>query len=187
MNSAELEELLAQARLNTYRVHGDVRGADCVLAFSFGYIQAEAGIAPGLSNDDLAHYIERALPGLPVIAQFDVADALGQRSAELIIRRHRTEGAYLDSQEVARQAKDHMQARGWKSVVVATHPAMEARNDALCTAMGLKTVAPAGLEVIRYDPGSEQDWTRDPASWWKREAGVIVSINELGLLQRPHS
>jgi len=74
-----------------------------------------------------------------------------------------------------------MKKRGWKSAVIITHPAMEARNDALCTRLEIITIAPRGLE-IQYDPESVQPWTRNQSAWWERESEVIDKCLEEGWL-----
>jgi hypothetical protein len=50
---------------------------------------------------------------------------------------------------------------------------MEARNDAICKALGIIAVTPAGLEEVEYDQNSAQPWTRDMGSWCTREDKAI--------------
>lgn len=173
MNSPDLAILREQAKLNTYTVHGNVDDADCVIGFSFGYLGVDAYEQPGKSNRQLAAFIEEHLSALPLIVQFEINDALKAAPATHVISKSRQEGEYLNSREIAEQAFILMQKHGWHNAVIVTHPAMEARNDALCSKLGMITITPPGLESIEYDPDSAQPWTRDKESWWKREQGVI--------------
>lgn len=168
-----IDELRAHAKENTYAVHGDIQDVDCVLGFSFGYIDTESGIRPGKSNQQLAEYINATYPTTPLILQFEINDALTSRTAEYVIHESRQPGQYLDSREIALQALEIMKNRKWNTVAVVTHPAMMARNDALCTKLGMNTVALSGLEHIDYDVDSAQPWTRDKISWWQREEKVL--------------
>ena len=187
MTTEELAELKDLARANHYKIHGDPVTADCILAFSFGYIQSGEKILPGKSNIQIAEYIQHQLPSIPLIAQFEIADALQSRAVELVIREHRTPGKYLGSGEIAAQAFEYMKSKGWKSAVIVTHPALEARNDYACTALGITTIAPAGLDTIEYDEESSQPWTRTPTEWWAREEGIIDTCHKNEWLKKPIS
>ena len=185
MTLYEFEELKKLDKENDYRAHGDVRDADFILAFSFGCRIKNGKIAPGISNEQLADFIEKELPDIPVIAQFEIAETFKARQPALAIREHREKGKYLGSDEVLNQALDYIRDKGWKKAIIVTHPAMEARNDYACTAFGLSTIAPPGLEKIAYDPQSEQEWTRNPESWWKREESVLDYAFKQGWLEKP--
>lgn len=187
MNTTELTELKNFARRNSYHVHGDPHKADCVIAFSFGFIQQEKKILPGKSNVQLARFIEQRFPGMPLIAQSEIADALQKSTAVLTITSHRTPGKYLDSGEVAAQAVEYMKTKGWTQAIIITHPALEARNDYVCVAIGMETIAPSGLDTIEYDELSAQLWTRNAKAWWTREEGVIDLCNQNGWLKKPSS
>lgn len=185
MTTEELVELKKLAQTNQYMVHGNPKTADCILTFSFGYIRTGEKILPGKSNAQIAEFIEGKLPNIPLIAQFEIADALRTRTAELVISKHRTPGKYLDSGEVAGQAFVYMKTKGWESAIIVTHPALVARNDYACTAIGIETIAPSGLERIEYDSASAQEWTRDAASWWGREEAVIDLCFQNGWIAKP--
>src|SRR5688572_18173743 len=101
MNSHEIAALKRHAMNNTYTPHGDIQEADCVIGFSFGYVENEGKIKPGKSNIQLAAYIERYLPGVPLIVQFEISDALRECKADLVIRESRHKGEYLHSREIA--------------------------------------------------------------------------------------
>ncbi len=154
MNQHDFLELKELDRTNKYIVHGDVKDADCILGFSFGYRKNDHGLLPGLANDKLAQFIENTLSPLPLILQFEIADVLSTLKPELVIREHREKGQYLDSREVALQALEYMKVKNWTTAIIVTHSALEARNDYLCTALGIKTIAPLGLEEIPYESQS---------------------------------
>jgi len=168
-----VKDVIRHGKANTYIAHGNDEAADCVLGFSFGYIDGESGPLPGKSNEQLARFIERRFPTTPLILQFEIVDALKIRTPDMIIRESRNKGEYLNSYEIALQALDFMKQKGWNKIAVVTHPAMEARNDAMCAKLGMTTIAPTGLEAIEYDPDSAQSWTRNPKSWWQREEKII--------------
>ncbi len=72
MTEPEIDALNRYAKTNTYVAHGDVKAADCVIGFSFGYRDKENGISPGKSNEQLAAFIESSLPESPLILQFEI-------------------------------------------------------------------------------------------------------------------
>lgn len=181
MDSSKIEILRDNAKANMYTPHGNVTDADCVIGFSFGYRETKLGIEPGISNYQIASYIENNLRDLPLILQFEINNALVKRKSELVIRESRQKGEYLHSREIAEQAYIFMNQKGWKSAVIVTHQAMEARNDALCAKLGITTIAPEGL-IIDYDPESVQPWTRNQDAWWQREDKVIAKCIEKGWL-----
>ena len=185
LDQDELTELKELARTNTYHVHGDPKSADCILAFSFGYIKQNEKNLPGKSNQQIATFIELNLPNIPLIAQFEVADALKATKPVLRITAHRIPGKYLDSGEVAAQAHEFMKLHRWDRAFIVTHPALEARNDYICTALGMETIAPSGLDSIEFDNNSEQEWTRDAQSWWAREQGIIDLCYQNDWLKKP--
>jgi len=86
MNTTQLSDLREHAKNNTYVAHGDIADADCVIGFSFGYRQSESGIKPGVSNQQIAAYIVKNLNELPLILQFEINDALTNKSSDLVIR-----------------------------------------------------------------------------------------------------
>ena len=180
MTNPELLDLKHQAQNNTYTTHGDISEADCVLGFSFGYVDDNGKILPGKSNEQLAQYIDDTFPNKPLILQFEIADAIQKQEPALVIRESRTKGEYLNSIEIAEQALIFMIKNGWKKAAIVTHPAMEARNDAICKELGMITILPPGLDSIEYDVNSVQSWTRDKESWWKREEQVIDKCYEEG-------
>jgi len=173
MNKEKVITLKQQAKENEYIPHGDVSKADCVIGFSFGYRQEKERIIPGKTNEQLARFIENNFSSLPLILQFEINDALQERVTDLIIKESRQKGEYLNSREIALQALEFMEVKRWKSAVIVTHPAMEARNDAICRKLGMMTILPSGLEAIEYDMESAQPWTRNRISWWEREESVI--------------
>ncbi len=177
MKIQDIKELRRQAEANTYEVHGDPVVADCIIGFSFGYaenmVDGKKTVQPGKSNLQLAAFIEANFTRLPLIVQFEIADGLVVTKPALVVKEHRQAGEYLNSREIAEQALEYMRVNNWNTAVIVTHPAMEARNDAICRKLGMETITPAGLESIEYDELSVQAWTRSRAAWWKREKAVI--------------
>jgi hypothetical protein len=181
--SANFEQLTKQAFTGKYHAHGSIKEADCVIGFSFGFRLKNGKIIPGLSNDDLANFIEKHFPDKPYILQFEIADALSKKKKDLfVIRKHRVKGEYLDTSEVALQAIEIMNKHEWHKAAIIAHPFHMPRVDALCQKLGINTIVPDGLSCVRFDPKSEQEWTRDKKTWANREKYVIDFFREKGLI-----
>lgn len=166
-------ELIEQAWTGDYKTKGELAEADCVIGWSFGYRGKGKNITPGLSNEDLANVIVRHYDGLPKILQWEIADAyIEQNKAKahahpiVRIKKHRKRGKYLDTREVAIQAKEAMRQRGWKTAVLLAHPYHLPRVQEVCDQLGIDWVATADLRgAVEFDPQSTQKWTRDSEAW----------------------
>lgn len=185
-----LEELMSRAKSGEYERHGTLDEADCVVGFAFGCLVDGTIVRPGLSNVGLAKFIAVSCSGLPVIAQFELADALEEvagatpNGAERVYRieRHRNKGEYLDTREVALQAQAIMRQHGWTQPAIVAHPGHMPRVDAICRMIGMNTIAPDGLEVVEFDPDSTQEWTRSAAAWGPHEVVAIPNARKRGWL-----
>lgn len=181
MQQATLRDMKNRSSTGNYLVHGTIGGSDCVVAFAFGHRLDKNTITPGLSNQQIAKYISELHIQLPKIMQFEIADAFPDTSQSIYrIVRHRKPGLYLDTREVAEQAKQIMDQHGWKKAIINAHPYHMPRADAVCQKLGIQTVALSGLGAIGFDPDSEQPWTRDAASCSANEANGIdqyVALN----------
>jgi len=174
MRQVSTAQLKIRASTGDYLQHGSASGTDCVIAFAFGYRQVGGHIEPGSSNQQIAGHIIEAYFRLPKIVQHEIADALPPTARAVYrIEQHRQPGEYLDTREVAVQAKDIMDRHGWKKAIIIAHPYHLPLADATCQKLGIATVAPSGLSAIGFDPDSAQDWTRDPAAWTTHEAEAI--------------
>ena len=153
--------------------------ADCIIGFAFGYRKEGEQILPGLSNEDLARIAEQYLSDIPLILQFEIADIYQGKGKVFRIEEHRSEGQYLDTREVAEQALAIMENHGWQSALLLAHPDHLPRVKTVCEKLGIKTVIPTNLEV-RFDPESEQEWTRSKEAWGKREKQVVEYYKKQG-------
>jgi hypothetical protein len=187
-----------QAWTGQYEAHGDPQKADCLIGFSFGYrggraqgaslaAQATARrfwrkhpVSPGLSNEDLAAVAARDFAHLPKIMQFEIADAYGALKAPGArqverIEHHRDPQYYLDSREVAVQARAIMRARGWRRAIILAHPNHIPRLDLICARLGIRTIV-TGVErgAVEFDPRASQKWTRNLQRWRGYEPLVLV-------------
>jgi hypothetical protein len=176
-----LEDLKSRSASGRYEHHGAPAAADCVIGFAFGF-RRRGTVLPGLSNEDLAHFIADNFPSLPKIIQFEIADAAPALEQVFRIEKHRQEAKYLDTREVALQAFELMKRHGWEQAVIVAHPGHMPRADAVCQKIGIATIAPVGLEVVRFDPHSEQAWTRDSRSWAAHEDIAIPDSYKRGWL-----
>jgi hypothetical protein len=175
--SGDYGTLCRQARSGRYAAQGEERAADCVLGLAFGRLGSEPNVRPGVSNVALARYARERFPDLPAILQQEVADAyqlLTPAHQVLRIDRHRQAGRYLDTREVADQARTLMGERGWQVAVLLAQGHHVPRVLRVCTRLGVRAVVPAGLERIPFCPGSSQPWTRSPGAWWRRERLVLL-------------
>jgi hypothetical protein len=169
--------LCLQALSGRYAAPGDGKAADCVLGFAFGRLGREPNVRPGVSNERLAGYARQHFPGLPAILQQEVADAyrlLAPGHPVLSIDHHREVGRYLDTREVAEQARKLMEQHGWQTAVLLAHGHHVPRALRVCTRLGIQVVVPAGLQAIPFCPDSSQPWTRTARAWYRRECLVLL-------------
>lgn len=189
-----------------YEPHGKIEQADCVIGFSFGYrgkasvdgglskqdskngIAKERKVQPGLSNQDLANVAIKSYTKLPKILQFEIADAYmeadgPQQPAIIRIEKHRKRHTYLDTVEVAEQAKIIMEENGWKNAVLLAHPNHMPRADAVCKNLGISTIVTRDeVGTVEFDPLSSQKWTRNIDKWRGYEPLAICFYKLKGYL-----
>lgn len=172
-------KLIEQAWTGDYEIHGDAAKADCVIGFSFGYRGKPGAVMPDLSNEDLASVAIRHYAKLPKIFQFEIADAYNAAkgpAAKTIFRiaKHREDGKYLDTREVAEQAKLEMDKRGWRVAIILAHPYHMPRCDAVCRRLGIETVTPHDVKgAVEFDLQSVQRQTRNLTDWREYEPEAI--------------
>lgn len=170
----DIGELKKQASTGKYLVHGDVSEADCVLGFSFGFVKRGDKVLPGKSNQQIADFATGHFSSLPMIMQSEIADALSKEVRHVYrVEKHKVEGKYLHSREIAVQALNIMKQNGWKKAVILAHSYHLPRVDACCQKTRIDTIAPEGLEIIDFDEFSEQKWTRSAKEWSARESKTI--------------
>jgi hypothetical protein len=175
--SGDYQALCVQAWSGRYTPRGDPRQADCILGFAFGRLGGESKVRPGLSNEQLATIARKHFPCLPAILQWEVADAYppgGPGPLILRIDQHRQPGRYLDTRELAEQARFLMAQRGWKRAVLLAQGHHVPRALRVCRRLGIDTVLPEGLERIAFCPGSSQPWTRSAGAWYRRECLALL-------------
>jgi hypothetical protein len=171
--------LIEEALTGNFTVHDEATIADCVIGFSFGYRGKPGDVQPGLSNEDLAQVAIRHYAKLPKIFQFEIATAYeaaggADNAAIFRITKHHTAGKYLDTREVAVQAKERMDQKGWQTALVLAHPNHTPRADAVCRTLGIHTVVKADVKgAVEFDPRSTQKWTRNLTAWREYEPEAI--------------
>lgn len=162
---------LRRAWTGDYQQSGELSQADCVIGFSFGYRGKGKRIEPGLSNEDLAAVAARHYDHLPKILQWEIADAYLKQVKKptqpiIKITKHRRKGKYLDTQEVAMQAKEAMRQRGYKTAVLLANAYHLPRVQAVCTQLGISWVTTDDLRgAVEFDLRSSQKWTRSRDAW----------------------
>lgn len=171
-----IDDIKARSKSGKYQSHGEISEADCIIGFSFGFRKNGDNIEPGLSNQDMAEIINNVYSALPKVLQFEIADAVQATEKQDDIYRiklHSTPGLYLDTHEVAVQAKAIMEEHGWNKALLVAHPNHVPRVDAICTKLGIDTIVPDTLSAVRFDPESQQDWTRSLENWSNCEPKTI--------------
>jgi hypothetical protein len=178
--------VLLRAMTGGYLPHGNVADADCVVAFSFGFRLGEGAVVePGPINSYLATIIESERGRRPVIAQFEIADALQRQTQHQPYARIGSQSDhYLDTRAVAEKAAAVMRSAGWRCAMVVAHPNHLSRADATMKATGVDTVVRPGIKPL-WDPESEQVWTRNPFVWVPREVLAIAHYAAKGWLLPP--
>ena len=174
--SMSLWRLWKQAIFGNYKPRGDPAAADCVLAFSFGRVEGQAGREPGSSNEDLADFALSAGCGRPLILQGEIADAyLTRTSGNVVFRIEQPWNTrkHFDTRHVAVLAFEVMIAHGWRSALIVAHPNHLPRAEAVCRRLGIVTVVSSGLRSIRFCSNSSQRWTRCRRNWILRETLAI--------------
>ena len=180
--------IIAQAWSGKYKASENLGKPDCALGFSFGYRGKQRATRPGLSNQDLANVLLKHHADLPKILQFEIADAYVEaegKNADSIerITKHRVEGKYLDTREVAVQAKAIMEQHGWKTALLVAHPYHMPRVQAVCNQLDIQWVAtPEERGAVEFDPQSSQGWTRDLDAWRGYEPMAIMFYRLKGWL-----
>jgi hypothetical protein len=183
MQPIVLNKIIQQAKSGNYTAHDNDLQPDCVIALAFGFQKIGGLIQPGLSNKDLAAFIYQRYRQLPMILQFEIADAMPPVRVDIYrIDKHRRPNTYLDTREVVEQAKKIMDENDWTRAVIVGHPNHMPRIDAVCQKLGISTIVPVGLSSIRFDLESEQEWTRSAALMAIHEEKAINSYDKLGML-----
>lgn len=156
----------------------DLQVADSIVAFSMGFIKEEGVIKPGKSNEFLAGVVEKYQKQfkLPVISQWEIAECL-QEAAHLIIRKHRKEDKYLDTHEVAYQAKRVLNVEKLSRPIIVAEPFHMWRCFMTVKKLGFFPRV-ADTSGCPFDEKSEQKWTRSEelfqASEKKRRAAYCA-------------
>lgn len=187
---AETLRVKQQALSGEYQPHGELSNGHCAIGFAFGHRVVDGRIEPGLSNKDLSTFIKKSEIKLPLILQFQIADALdalgGVDVPVFRIEKHRKQGEYLDTVEVADQALAIMQAHRWTNDILITHPHHMPRVDAIFNKRGIEqsvsSIVPMGLRGIRFDILSAQERTRSREAWAYQEPITIYNNKARGAM-----
>lgn len=144
----------------------------------------------GAANLALAR-LTRRWPGLPVLAQREVACALARRGRLVVdlgdhaLRFGRLgRSDYIDTSQVARAAAAIAERAGWHTLGVLAHPGHLLRCVATLETAGVRAVSPAlGRDDVDFDRRSGQWWTRGREAWTARELAVIAHQRLAGHLR----
>jgi hypothetical protein len=148
--------------------------ADVVGAFSFAFLKDGFG----RSNKEMARVVEDIHKGwdLPIMSQWEIAYAVqdqeSKKALETIIEKHREEGKYLDTLEVAEQMAEQMKKRGRKKILVVAHPLHVWRAVKILQKLGVKALVAPLLWSVPFEPKSEQWWTRNRFFWTIKEIPI---------------
>jgi hypothetical protein len=167
-------------------INGDnMEGASKKAIFALSFGQGANG-TPGKSNKALAEVVKKLHEesSLPMLLQWEIADCVSgliKEGRDLVVRKHRAEGKYLDTREVIAQAWEFAKKRGIKKVIVVAHPDHAPRCAAVAAKIGFDVEIANTLE-IPYDPESTQDWTRSAVVFKPREEMAMEYYRQLGYI-----
>jgi len=165
-----------------------------IVGFSFG--QGLDG-TPGGTNMALAwqaHRLRKARPDVPLILQWEIADAMNETYgvlADLVVRPK--PGIYLDTTDVAVAAYHELVRRGLGGVPVAlvAHPDHALRCSLSLLQLGVKSlwapmrgapIVDLGVDEYFYDNMSTQPWTRSREVYRAHELAVRPKAEASGVL-----
>lgn len=140
---------------------------EALVVFAFGNrVLPNGELAPGPVNEELAAQADawQAATGLPVIAQWEVADAMQTTTTRVgVVERADGSVEYLSTAGVADQVFGLTDARNVVVLAMADHAVRCCRT---LERVGFSAGIPTGVELPSvYDPESGQPWTRDRASY----------------------
>jgi len=167
----------------------ELENADAVMTFAFGFGPAKEQVQhppgqyhpqlfdPGKSNEGLAEVIVPfAQKGLPIFAQWEVAEALNARG--IAVPDHqvaRPDRRYLGTSGVVEQFLVNGLANS-TSVLLVAHPHHVFRCREITNMVFQKngkaiSILIADTCLVPYDPKSVQPWTRSLKAWVEYEVG----------------
>lgn len=163
-----------RAATGRYRTEGELEDADCILAFSFGYQVKDDKVLPGPPNEALAKYITELEIDVPIIAQFEIDDALGKIAQKRIETDWLSDPEnYLDSHQVLLKAVEFMAVHHLKRPLLVAQRHHMPRTQALVRRHGLKPIVLEGLPDT-WDHDNKQSWIHGHAQWMLREESAIL-------------
>jgi len=154
---------------------------DTIIALSFGI---NPDNKPGISNNELAEWVDilQQYYHRPLILQWEIAEAerLSESLPAKVIRKHRTEGRYLDTYEVLSQAKEFCDEKNWNKIILVTHQDQLRRAIRTAGKLGFTVKIPPQTWDIDYNPNSIQPWTRNKWRFKLREilANLIYFLKD---------
>ncbi len=147
---------------------------ELIVGFSFGAVRGR----PNASTEAIARLIAarvrddvtRANDWL-VVAQWEVASALGDLGVKQDYVVYNDAGRYLTTEDVARRASDYVRAIGVspKTTYAAAHPDHVKRAVRTLRNVGLPGAHELTSDHIGYDPESDEWWVRSESRFLLRE------------------
>jgi len=109
----------------------------------------------------------------PIICQYPLNQARWMRDVDIsyYIERHHREDAYLDTNEVNRQAAEWCKIGGWKAAIVVAHPHHLWRAGRNLEKHGIKALYP-DVSSITYDRYCSRFALRTPYAFMPREVAA---------------
>lgn len=133
-----------------------------IVAFSFALGKNE----PNPCNIRLASAVElivrESKEPVILVAQWEIARAIKSVPVDYVVEKHRTEGAYLDSEEVMAQAAEFFRKHGVKEVIPVANPFLHlAKCRSLVYKEGFVSIN-RRIGWVGFYRKSLQWWTRGP-------------------------
>lgn len=158
---------IVSSALGRYESSGNPDDADVVVGHSFGTLVDVDSV-----NREIANFALRAADGRPIVADRMLVDAFPHRDKDVD---YVAEGPISNSvgQGVGTwgtllEAKTYMERKGLKVALMIGQAHHIGRVAMQAKKLGIPSIVPANLPN-RFDPESEQRWTRSLGMWLPRE------------------
>ncbi|HJQ08312.1 MAG TPA: hypothetical protein VJ836_02395 [Candidatus Saccharimonadales bacterium] len=158
---------IVSSALGHYEVVGNPADADLIVGHSFGTVTSEDS-----ANRFIADFILQNAAGRPVVADRMLVNAFPGKDQDVD---HVVEGPIsngvgqgVGSYGTLVEAKAFMEREGLKTALMVGQAHHIGRVVMQAKKLGIPSIVPANLPS-RFDPGSEQRWTRSVVMWLPRE------------------
>ncbi|HSH55892.1 MAG TPA: hypothetical protein VK983_03635 [Candidatus Limnocylindrales bacterium] len=164
---------IVRSALGHYEAQGSPSDADVIVGHSFGTL-----ISEGSANRALADFVLETADGRPIVADRMLVDAFPQKDEDVdyVVEGPISNGVGqgVGSWGTLKEAMVFMECEGLGTALMVTQAHHIGRVVMQADKLGISSIVPANLPN-RFDPESEQRWTRSLGMWVPREVlGSLV-------------